>query len=294
MAWDEGYREGRLTTPDGRSVAWTEWGAPGSPLLLRVPGTPGSRWSVRADTGPWRERGLRVVTTERPGLGASTRLPGRGFAEHADDLARVLDRLGVESAFVLGASGGAAHELAFCARHPDRVRAATVVNGLAPLTPEEADATIPMNRESHRLVAAGDRTGLEQLLGAARDALVADPLAAFTAVMETAPAADVATLQDPGWSAAFTRAVTEALGAGPDGWVDEVVALLSPWDLDPGQVSTSLTWFQAVEDRNVPTEAARRLVAVLPHARLVEWHDAGHLAGYHREPEMLDELLARG
>lgn len=294
MGWDDGYTEGRLRVPDGRTVAWTEWGDPAGRVLLRVPGTPGSRWSVRADTSPWAERGLRVLTTERPGFGASTRLPGRGFAEHADDLARILDHLDVASVLLIGGSGGAPHELALCARHPDRVRAATVVNGAAPVTPGEAETTIPVNRESHRLVADGDRAGLVELLRPVRQALMADPLATFTGMMATAPATDVATIRDPGWSAAFVRSVTEALGGGPDGWVDEVVALLSGWDVDPARVSTSVTWYHAVDDRNVPVAAARRLVARLPAGRLVEWRDAGHLTGYHRERELLDELIARG
>ncbi|MDH3298935.1 MAG: hypothetical protein OES24_00340 [Acidimicrobiia bacterium] len=83
-------RDHRLTRPDGRIVAYSEWGDATDRTVLRVPGTPGSRFSVRADVEPWRVRNLRMITTERPGLGASTRLPGRGFNEHADDLAALL------------------------------------------------------------------------------------------------------------------------------------------------------------------------------------------------------------
>jgi hypothetical protein len=41
--------------------------------------------------------------------------------------------------------------------------------------------------------------------------------------------------------------------------------------------------------------AALRLVATLPNARM-EWfgEDEGHMAHYHREGEILDELFARG
>jgi hypothetical protein len=53
---------------------------------------------------------------ERPGFGASTRLPGRGFAEHADDLAAVLDELRLDAVHVTGASGASAHELCFAGR----------------------------------------------------------------------------------------------------------------------------------------------------------------------------------
>lgn len=292
---DEEPREGRLTTSDGRTVAWTEWGDVDGRPLLRVPGTPGCRWSVRADRRVWAERGLRVVTTERPGFGASTRLPGRGFREHADDLATVLDALGVDRVHLVGGSGSAPHELAFCQYHPDRVVAATVVAGIAPMEPAEIATTIPLNAEVFALVRAGRREEVLAVMRPLRDAVVADPLAAFEGVMATAPAEDLEVMRDPVWRAGFARAQQEALRAGVEGWVDEAVAMASPWrDVDPEQVPTSVTWYHAVEDRNCPVTAARRLVGQLPDARFVEWRRAGHLTAYHLEGEILDELLARG
>jgi pimeloyl-ACP methyl ester carboxylesterase len=80
-----------LVRPDGRTVAWTRTGS-GTPLL-RLPGTPGSRWSIRADRSAWTDRGLQVITTERAGYGRSSRLPGRRFREHSDDLAAITTSL---------------------------------------------------------------------------------------------------------------------------------------------------------------------------------------------------------
>jgi pimeloyl-ACP methyl ester carboxylesterase len=40
-------------------------------------------------------------------LGALTRLPGRGFGAPADDLAAVVDHLGLEAVHVMGGSGSA-------------------------------------------------------------------------------------------------------------------------------------------------------------------------------------------
>ena len=289
-------QERRLTRPDGRVVAWTEWGPADGIPLLRVPGTPGSRWSIRADRTPWAERGLRVLTTERPGYGASTRLPGRRFAEHADDLAAVLDASEIDHAHVIGGSGSTPHLLAFCARHPDRVRAASNLVGTAPMEADEIDRMIGLNATAHPLAAAGDRAGLEALLGPVREQMLADPLGAFREVMDTAPESDKEVMTDPLWQAGFSRALLESLGQGLDGWVDECLAISQPWDdVDLAAVRTSVTWYHAAGDRNCPISAARRLVDHLPDARFVEWPaDAGHFHGFHREGEILDELLARG
>ncbi|QYJ03680.1 alpha/beta hydrolase [Nocardioides panacisoli] len=288
-------RERSLTRPDGRTVAWTEYGDPAGQPLLRVPGTPGSRYPVLADPTPWDDRDLWVISTERPGFGASTRLPGRGFSEHADDLVAILDEIGVEQVPVLGGSGAAPHILCLCARHPARVAAATIEVGLAPPREEEVEEMIELNRRVFTAARLGDRATVAELTSASHDAMSGDPLAGFRSVMDSAPPDDQAVMRDAGWQEAFARNVTEALAQGPEGWVDEAMALGGDWsDVDVAQVHTSLTWFHAAGDRNAPLAAAHRLVGQLPSATLVEWPaEVGHLYGHRHEGEVLDELLAR-
>lgn len=286
----------RLTRPDGRVVAWTEWGDPDGRPLLRVPGTPGSRYSMRADRSPWRERGLRVITTERPGYGASTPLPGRGFGEHADDVAAILDHLGLDRVHMLGGSGSAPHELMICQRHPDRIVAATILVGIAPMEEQEIGGMVPLNQAVWRRVTAGDRAGVVDILGPTREAILADPFGAFREIMASAPPDDQAVMSDPNWQATHARAMRESLGATLEGWVDEAMALDGSWaEIEPETITTSITWQHAAADANCPQSAARRLVARLPNARFVTWPDeVGHLYGYHHEGEILDELFARG
>ena len=237
-----------------------------------------------------------MLTTERPGFGASTRLPGRGFAEHAHDVAAILDRQGIDRVLVLGGSGGSPHVLAFCALHPDRVRAATVLVGAAPLVPDEVGSMIELNQQAYHLARAGDVSGLHALTDPIREQLLDDPLLAFHSVMAEAPPSDQEVMSDPGWQEAFVRGMHDALAQGTDGWIDEALALEGgEWtDFAPEDVATSVTWYHAAGDVNCPLSAAQRLVARLPNARLHEWADGGHLTGYHKEGEILDELLARG
>jgi pimeloyl-ACP methyl ester carboxylesterase len=291
---EEDVADRSLLLPDGRTMAWTEFGDAGGVPLLRIPGVPGSRWVIRADRTPWQERSLHVITTERPGFGRSTRLPGRGFAEHADDLALLLDQLGLDQVYVNGASGAAPHILSFAARHPDRVRAASVMAGAARLTPDDVTDLIPINQRGYELANARDEQGLRGLMQPIAEGMVSDPLAGFLAQMATAPPADQAVMSDAGWQRILIKSIRESLGGGIDGWVDEALALFGDWgDIDLQAVTASLTWYHTRHDRNAPFAAARRLVESLPNARFVEWPDGGHLAAYYREGEVLDELLRR-
>jgi pimeloyl-ACP methyl ester carboxylesterase len=287
-------RERRLRRPDGRDVAWLEAGPPEGQPILRLPGTPGSRLQVRSDQSVWVDRGLRIVMTERPGFGASSPDSRLSWARHADDLAAILDALGLDSIPIYGGSGAAPYLLAFTARHPDRVKAVTIVVGAAPVEPNEAIGLIELNADGHRFARAGDRAGMVALLTPQRTALLADPLVAFRAVMDRAPAHDQAIIGDPSWQAMLVRGMREALRQGVDAWVDESMLMLSDWaEFDPREVKASVTWWHGTGDRNIPLSAARRLVSRLPNATLAVWPDDGHLTPYLREGDVLDELLAR-
>ncbi|WP_343981569.1 alpha/beta hydrolase [Kribbella koreensis] len=281
----------QLTRPDGRTVAWTRTGT-GTPVL-RLPGTPGSRWSIRADRALWNDRGLEVITTERPGFGDSSRLPGRKYKEHSDDLAAILDHLGLDRVYLTGGSGGGPHVLAFAAHHPDRVIAATIAVGFPPLNDDEYDQMIPFNTKAFRAARDGDEATLRELLGGAYEVVKTAPLAPLDAAMATAPASDLAVMSDPAWRAGQEHATVAAFAQGMDGWYDEMLAMGGEWtDIDLAAITTSITWWHGPTDRNCPYAAAERLVNKLPTATL-RTLGAGHFEPFMREGDILDELLSR-
>jgi pimeloyl-ACP methyl ester carboxylesterase len=289
----EDVTDHRLIRPDGRVVAWSQSGDAAGRPILRVPGTPGCRFSIRADRTPWTDRGLRVITTERPGYGASTRLEGRAFVEHSDDLAAILDSLGIDALPVYGASGAAPHILDLAFRHPDRVTAATIAVGAAPLEPDEVDQMIDLNALEHRLIEEGRFDEVWRITTEMREQILADPMGAFRSAMESSTAADLEIIDDPTWQRGFAVALVEAISQGPGGWYDEGLAMQAPWGIDLASIRTDISWWHSDGDRNAPLSAARRLVDALPNARLHVWTDAGHLTPYRYEPELLDELLSR-
>src|SRR5262249_56067587 len=71
----EGVRDLSFERPDGRIVAWSEFGDEAGLPLLRVPGTPGCRDSLGADRGPWTQRPLRGIPSQGPCFSPPTPLP---------------------------------------------------------------------------------------------------------------------------------------------------------------------------------------------------------------------------
>jgi pimeloyl-ACP methyl ester carboxylesterase len=284
--------EGRLTLRDGRTLAWREYGPPDGSPLLRFQGTPGSRYSRHPHEASYDRFGVRVIVADRPGYGASTSLPGRGISVVADDAAELLDHLRVDVVHVIGGSGGGPHALAFAARHPERVRAATVVVGGAPLEEEDTHGLIGLNRAGWNAARDG-WDAMYRLLAPVRDELLRDPLGRFREIMDSAPASDRAVMDDPAWQRVLVEDVTEALRPGAEGWAEESMAIIRPWDFDPPDVACRVTWWHGEHDANAPIAATRRLVAQMRGVDLRVWTDAGHFEPYLRHDEILEELLSR-
>jgi pimeloyl-ACP methyl ester carboxylesterase len=284
--------EGRLELRDGRTLAWCEYGPADGRPLLHFQGTPGSRYWRHPKVEAYDRLHVRMIVFDRAGYGASSRLPGRGISVIADDAAELLDHLGLGVVHASGGSGGAPHLLALAATHPERVHAATVVVGMAPLEESDLGGLIELNRQGWHAARAGWKAMCE-LLAPRREEALADPLAGFRAAMEAAPASDKAIMDDPAWQRVFVEVVTEAFRPGVEGWVDEAMALQLGWDFDVADVGCSVTWWHGAHDANAPIAAVRRLLSRMNEVELRLWSDAGHLEPYRRHDEILAELLAR-
>src|SRR5919202_2350173 len=110
-----------VTVDGGRTVAAAQWGDPGGFPVLSLHGTPGSRFGRHPDEDAVRALGIRLVTYDRPGYGASIRHPGRRVVDCVGDVAAIADALGIERFAVTGGPGGGPHAVPVAARRPPPV-----------------------------------------------------------------------------------------------------------------------------------------------------------------------------
>lgn len=125
---------GRVKLPNGRCLAYTEYGDPAGPLVIYFHGTPGSRLEAGLIADEVAASGVRLVAVDRPGVGRSTYQSGRRILDWPCDVERLAAALGyAEAPFgILAVSGGAPYAAA-CARDlPHRLTHVTIVSGHAP------------------------------------------------------------------------------------------------------------------------------------------------------------------
>lgn len=121
---------------DGGELTVAEWGRPEDLAVLAVHGITANHVSWQALA---RTPGLRVIAPDLRGRAGSAGLPPPyGMAAHANDLAAVLDYLGIDQVpIVAGHSMGGFVTVVFAHRYPDRLSQALLVDGGLPLSPPE-------------------------------------------------------------------------------------------------------------------------------------------------------------
>lgn len=112
----------------GGSLHVGEWGPPDAAPLIAIHGITSSHlaWSELAAALPRR----RIIAPDLRGRGASSELPGPfGMVQHAEDITRMLDFLGIERAPLIGHSMGAFVALVTAHLHPERASSVLLVDG---------------------------------------------------------------------------------------------------------------------------------------------------------------------
>ena len=277
---------------DGRTLAAAQWGDPEGFPVFSLHGTPGSRFGRHPDEAAVRDLGIRLLTYDRPGYGASTRRRGRRAVDCVPDVAAIADALGIERFAVTGGSGGGPHALAVAARLPERVLRARCVVGVAPFEADGLDFYAGMDSENVKefgLAEQGEavlQPELERMAAADLERIARDPSKVLSDDWELAEA-DRAVLADPRMHTVMGEMMREAFRNGVWGWVDDDLTFLQPWGFDVSEIRVPVEVRYGAKDVLVPAAHGEWLARHVPDAEVTVMDEEGHLAG----PETTLRLL---
>lgn len=201
----------RVTLPDGRTLAADVVGDPVGVPVVHLHGAPDCRLARHPDDEMAAQLGVRLIAVDRPGWGWSDPLPaGDGVRAWADDLAVLLDELGIERCRVAAWSAGAPFAWGAAAGRPDRVERVITFGAVALL-----EAFAPGEPDRSAADASPVRQGV---VDAVLDGMPADHLAAEMASYLIPPApVDLDLARD---------AVTENLGPGTRAALESIPGLV--------------------------------------------------------------------
>jgi pimeloyl-ACP methyl ester carboxylesterase len=274
---------------------WDAGPRDGTPLLFLY-GTPSSGEPFGPHVDAATARGLRLVSFARPGYNGSTRLRGRAVVDGVADAEAVLERLGLDRAFVIGWSGGGPHAMAMAALRPERVLGTATLAGVAPFEAAGLDWMAGMGAENHDefgAALAGEEAMaayLEPQLPGQRAMTAAAVAAAFGDLIDDVDRGALERGSLASWLAVVMR---DAVRTGVWGWGDDDIAFIRPWGFDPAVIAGRVHIWQGGHDRMVPSDHGRWLAAHTGGACVHLDPAQGHLSlVVDRFGDVLDELVA--
>ena len=273
-----------LALPDGRKLAYAEFGKPDGSPVLYFHAAPSSRLEpLSIGDEVFRQLGLRVICPDRPGIGQSDFQPQRGFSDWPKDVEFLADAIGLKKFSVLGVSGGGGYAAVCAAKIPERLCKVVIASGAWRIDSEALrNIGFPMNLQWQ--LAAHAPILLPLMLRMMIKLMSKSPSGRSEQVLappnSILPAADYVVMAQPDRIAINQQTLSEVMRQGSKGPVWDMRLYVREWDFDLAEIQTPLTMFQGVQDRNVPMELVQRMVKSLPRTKLITYPEDGHISTY--------------
>jgi pimeloyl-ACP methyl ester carboxylesterase len=280
----------RVVDAGGRGVGVYEYGDPSGAPVMVFHGTPacgaGFAWADAAA----RERGLRLIAPDRPGVGLSSRLSSWTVAGYPAQVGALADALGVERFAVWGYSGGGPYAVACAALLSDRVTTTAVAAGMGQVgvwaTIDESEKT---DRQMLHLSTTHPAIARVLLSISGRGARIS-PTIAMKSFEKQLHAADLEVVLTLGPPKEVMALFTQAFLRGARGVVADYAAIAGPWGFAVEDIRTPLAIFHGDADTMVPLRHGQELAARVPAATLTVWPGEGHLGTITHVGDILDAV----
>lgn len=278
--------ESHIILPDGRKLAYAEYGKQDGYPVMYFHGTPSSRLEPAViGEDVWSRLGLRVIAPDRPGMGDSDFQPKRGFSDWPKDVVVLADTLGLEQFAVLGNSGGGGYAMVCAAKIPERLSAVVIVSGsCGRMDSPEALNNLPVPNRLFWILTRYAPFMMPLLLKAMSGS-------SPDQMKKGLHPADLAVVEQPGRVEAFLQMIQAAIHQGTKGPLWDMRLYVGKFDFQLDEVQMPLKLFHSEQDGNVPIALVRRVVAELPSAELIIYENEAHLSTFANHVNQIAQAL---
>ncbi len=280
--------------PDGRNLAYADYGDPAGRPALYCHGFPSSRREAHLLHRDAGRLGIRVIAPDRPGFGDSDHQAQRQINHWPRDIAALADHLGLPAFALLGVSGGAPFALACAAAIPERLTALTLVCPLGPVYDHRilAQMRLPIRMNFEAALY------MPSLVHAFYGGLTSSLLFHWPQIIEgmvrdvAACPSDRQALADPEVGNVLAATVRDAMKGHGHGALQDLSLYVQPWGFECRTIQVPTTIWHGEEDAMVPIAHAHWYAQTLPSAQARFLADAGHysLPLFHTQ-EILQSLF---
>jgi len=283
-----------VSLPDGRTLAYAEYGdEQGAPLFF-FHGIPGSRL-FRPPDAITRRSGVRLICVDRPGYGQSTFQPRRRILDWAADVAFLADSLSLERFAVAGHSGGGPYALACAFALPARVTLAIVVAGLGPSdAPGALQGMWARNRLGLRVGHLAPWPLWRLLIWIFFHKGARAPKTVVESDQSQRPRADAELWKDPAIRAICYQSEVEAFRQGTLGHAWETRLISRPWGFPLENIRPPVYLWHGSQDNLAPIQMAYYLAARIPEVYPQFYEGEAHLLLFPHWEEILQQCVKAG
>jgi pimeloyl-ACP methyl ester carboxylesterase len=216
-----------VTMPDGRELAYEEYGDPNGVPVLSFHGGLSSRLDAAPADEAAAELGVRLISPDRPGVGRSSNQPGRRLLDWPADVTALADALGLGRFAVMGWSCGGAYAAVCGARLADRVTAVAFLSSVIPL--DLFGTTRGLTRDDRILLFLVRRA--PRVASALLRATIADAsdIRLFEEIRRSFPVVDRTVLTERGSYREAVAFVRESMRDGTEGALADYRIFGDPW-----------------------------------------------------------------
>ena len=237
-------RQKTIALPDGRRLAWSEWGpVDGIPVLFCTGAAMSSWLGFGMDELP--NLSLKLIAIDRPGLGLSDPHPNKTLFSWVEDIREFIKSQKLQNILAVGFSQGAPFAFALAAEN--LIESLAIVSGQDELTHPNVLPLVHPNVKGMIATIKEDAVGFEQHFSQ-----IATAEGLWQLIIGMSAPQDRLLYESEPFSQAFRKALKDGFSQGAAGYTRDLVNALSPWHIKLEEISIPVDlWYGGLDTSTV-------------------------------------------